>query len=252
MSDQLFLQLIDFPFGSGVPDWDQLDLGSLAPYATEGGHAPSLFSPLQSPADFYSLLLSPLGISEPSSTPSIPSPSTPSPYIPSPLTPNLSLAGSSSAQPPVAAKPTPPAPPTPLALAWQPTPKEVTQFDFCPYTEYGQVCGYVSWARSANKQIKRHVKAEHFPDTSLGYECTNPKCTNKNYRFLRKDACNEHRRGCNLVQAPGYVPLPNIVSGNDVEVDRLMKARHKQRRKIVKNLRSGTPWSADLLEPTSF
>jgi len=96
------------------------------------------------------------------------------------------------------------------------------------------------------------VKADHFPDTSLGYECPNPKCTYKNYRFLRKDACDEHRKGCNLVQVPGYAPLPNIVSGNDAEVDRWMRVRCKQRREIIKKLRNGTPWSTDLLEPVSF
>lgn len=93
---------------------------------------------------------------------------------------------------------------------------------------------------------------EHFPETSLGYECPNPKCTYKDYRFLRKDACDEHRKVCNLLQALDYVPMPSIVTGNDAEVDRWMRARLRQRRAIVKKLRDGTPWSKDLLEPVDL
>ena len=96
------------------------------------------------------------------------------------------------------------------------------------------------------------MKVVHFPDTSLGYECPNPECTHKNYLFLRKDACNEHRRRCDLVQALGYVPLPNIVSGSDAEVDRWMKARRRQKKEIIKKLGNGTPWSEDLLQPVSI
>jgi hypothetical protein len=95
------------------------------------------------------------------------------------------------------------------------------------------------------------MKAVHFPDASLGYECPNPDCTHKKHRFLRKDACNEHRRGCNPLQAPGYVPLPNIESGSDAEVNRWMKARKKQKMEIIRKLRNGTPWSEDLLQPVS-
>ena len=96
------------------------------------------------------------------------------------------------------------------------------------------------------------MKAVHFPDMSLGYKCPNSECTHENYRFLRKDACNEHRKRCNLVQAPGYVTLPNIISGSDAEVDRWMRARKKQKMEIIKKLRSGTLWSKDLLQPVSI
>ena len=237
MSDQPFLQLADSLFDFEVPDWDQFNFESLVPYTVDYGHTLAPFPPLQPPTDFYSLLLSPPGSSEPSTT-----------ATPSPPTPDLPLAGSSSTQPPITTQLTP-SPPTPPAPAWQPTPQQILNFDFCPFTRYGRVCGHVSWARSANKQIKRHVKAEHFPDTSLGYECPNPECIYRNYRFLRKDACNEHRKMCDLLQAPGYVLLPNVASGSDAEVDRWMKARRKQRRSIITKLRNGTPWSEDLLEP---
>jgi len=93
---------------------------------------------------------------------------------------------------------------------------------------------------------------EHFPDTSLGYECPNPECTYRDYRFLRKDACDEHRKACNLLQGPGYVPTPSIVSGSDAEADRWMRARLRQRRIIINKLRNGTPWSEDLLEPVEL
>ena len=93
---------------------------------------------------------------------------------------------------------------------------------------------------------------EHFPDTALGYECPNAECNYRDYRFLRKDACDEHRKVCNLQQAPGYVPMASIVVGSDVEVDRWMRARLRQRKAIVTKLRNGTPWSKDLLEPVSL
>lgn len=96
------------------------------------------------------------------------------------------------------------------------------------------------------------MKAEHFPDTSLGYECPNTGCKYKGFRFLRKDACVEHRRSCDLEQEPDYVPLPHVVSGDDAEVDSWMRARCKQKRVIVKMLRDGTPWSIDLLEPVTI
>jgi len=86
----------------------------------------------------------------------------------------------------------------------------------------------------------------------LGYECPNPECTHKNYRFLRKDAYDEHRKGCNLEQVPGYVPVVSIVTGSDVKVDQWMRARLKQRKAIIRKLRSGTPWSKDLLEPVNL
>ena len=74
------------------------------------------------------------------------------------------------------------------------------------------------------------MKAEHFPETSLEYECPNSKCASQGYRFLRKDAYNAHRKACNPVQASGYVLLSTIFSGSDAEVDRWMKARQKQKR----------------------
>lgn len=241
MSDPLPLQYANFLLESGLPDWDRFNFEPLAPCAAEGGHTLSQFSLLEPPAEFYSSLLSLPSISEPSSTPTLSSSSTP----------NFSRARSPSIQLPVDTQWTP-SPPTPPTQDQEPEPRKIEQFDFCPWTRHGQICGYVTWARSANKQIKRHIKADHFPDTSLGYECPNPWCTHENYRFLRKDACNEHRRGCNLVQAPGYVPLPNIVSGSDTEVDRWMRARRKQKMEIIKKLRSGTPWNEDLLQPVSI
>jgi hypothetical protein len=93
------------------------------------------------------------------------------------------------------------------------------------------------------------MKADHFPQTSLGYECPNPECGYRDYRFLRKDACNEHRKGCDPLQVPGYIPLPNIISGDDAEVDHWMRARRRQKRSIITKLRGGIPWSAELLEP---
>ncbi|KAF9651988.1 hypothetical protein BDM02DRAFT_343431 [Thelephora ganbajun] len=224
-------QHTDFLTNFEMPDWDQFNFESLAPSKREDGHPFLLFSPLQSPAHFHSTPLSPLGIPGSSPTPSIRFSPTPDP----------SSAGPSSGPPT-----TPPPPPTPPAL------NQIVHFDLCPYTRHGQICKYVSWASSPNKQIKRHMKAEHFPDTSLGYNCPNPKCTRGNYRFLRRDTYIQHRRACDLAQAPGYILLPNIVSGSDAEVNRWMKARCKQRREIIKKMREGTPWSIDLLEPVSL
>ena len=240
-SDPLFLQSVHFPFNFGVSDWDRFSFEPLAPYTAEDGYTPSRSSPLQPTTDFYSLLLSPQGISEPSSTPTLPSSSTP----------NSPLTRPSFVQPPAVTQPSL-RPPTPPVQVQEPASNNVEKFDFCPWTKHGQVCGYISWTYSSNKQIKRHMKAVHFQDTSLGYECPNTDCTHENYRFLRKDACNRHRRGCDPVQAPGYVPLPNIVSGSDAEVDRWMKARKKQKMEIIKKLRNGTPWSEDLLQPVSI
>ena len=62
----------------------------------------------------------------------------------------------------------------------------------------------------------------------------------------------EHRKGCDLVQVSGYVPLPNIISGSDAEVNQWMRARRKQKMEIIKKLRNGTPWSKDLLQPVSI
>lgn len=46
--------------------------------------------------------------------------------------------------------------------------------------------------------------------------------------------------------------MASIVVGSDVEVDRWMRARLRQRKAIVTKLRNGTPWSKDLLEPVSL
>ena len=95
------------------------------------------------------------------------------------------------------------------------------------------------------------MKAEHFPDTSLGYECPNPECTSRGSRFLRKDLFDRHRRACNLLQASGYISLPGIVTGSDTEVNRWMKARLRQKNAIIIRLKNGTPWSEGMLEPVS-
>jgi hypothetical protein len=242
------------PFNSfETPDWAQFDLEPLAPCTVENGHPFPTLSPHQPPTNLVCPPLSPPELPEYPPTPS----------TQPPPTPNLPPAGCSSDAPPRATLPqttppqttppqtplpqtTPPPPPPPSAL------KKFLKFDFCPYTRHGQICRYVSWACSSNKQIKRHMKADHFPDVSLGYECPNPRCNYKYYRFLRKDACVEHRRACDFVQGPGYTPLPTIISGSDAEVDRWMRARCKQKREIVKMLKDGTPWSADLLEPVSI
>ena len=207
----------------------------------DGDHTLGLLQSFQHPAGLYPPLLSPPEGSSASPTPPLPTVSTL----------DLPLAGPSPTQSPAVTQQTPP-PSVPQVPVWQPTPRQVLDFDYCPFTRHGLVCGYTSWSCSANKQIKRHMKAEHFPDTSLGYECPNSKCASQGYRFLRKDAYNAHRKVCNLIQAPNYVPLPDIVSGSDVEVDRWMRARHRQRRTIVAKLRSGTPWSGDLLESVSL
>lgn len=229
---------MDFPFDFEVPDWNQFNLGPTPP---TDGDALTTFPLPQPPADFYSLLLSPpesSGASVTLSTPPFPTPTPP-------------LAGSPPARSAAISQQTPP-PQTPTQPDWQPTEGQILNFDFCPYTWLGQVCGHVSWSCSANKQIKRHMKAQHFPDTSLRFECPNPECSAGGFRFLRKDQYAWHRRACDVSQMPGYVLLPNISSGDDTEVNKWMKARLKQRKSIINKLRSKTPWSEDLLEPVSI
>ena len=125
-SDPLFLQSVHFPFNFGVPDWDRFSFEPLAPYTAEDGYTLSRSSPLQPTTDFYSLLLSPQGISEPSSTPTRPSSSTP----------NSPLTRPSFVQPPAVTQPSL-RPPTPPVQVQEPASNNVEKFDFCPWTKHG-------------------------------------------------------------------------------------------------------------------
>ena len=222
--------------GLEIPDWVNLGFEPLSPYAVEAGHPLSPLSPLRL---VKSVLWPPLS----------PPPAAEVPLkgsILSPLTQNLPITMCSSGTPPTLPQTTLPLPPTPQ------TPDRIRHFDFCPFTQHGQICQFVSWEGTSSKQIKRHMKVVHFPNTSLGYECPNPNCKHRGFRFLRRDACAKHRKSCDSRQPSGYVPLPNVVSGGDQEVDKWMKARYKQRWEIVRKLKMGIPWSTDLLEPVNI
>lgn len=169
-----------------------------------------------------------------------------------PLTPELFFAGGSVINPPAAIiKPT--APRTPLAPVQWPNTKQITDLCFCPYTVGGKICGEVNWTSSANKAIRRHIKAEHIQGTTV-WLCPNLVCRSKGHPFKRKDLLATHRKRCNprnskVDQGP---LLPNIVVGTDQEVQRWMDAVKDLRKEVREKLRAGTPWSIDLLRPVSL
>lgn len=135
------------------------------------------------------------------------------------------------------------------------TPEQINKFYFCPYTEGGRICGKVSWSCSADKTIRRHMKNKHpaFASDSMVWKCPNPGCSHQSRSFRRKDLLLNHRRNCcnpkHLRQDPDFIPLPDIVEGVDTEVKRWTYAAAGQRKAIRQMLRTGTPWSVDLLQP---
>ena len=255
----LSLQFAEFNFDAQEPNMVHygFDITNLPWYPV--GDIPSLvhLPPPEFPFDFnFPLLSPPTTISEQFVTPSPPHPPSLDLPIMGPPAAQLPV----SAQPPTSGQLPVPAPPTlplaPPAPAWQPTSLEVDRFDFCPYTENGQVCGFVSWKSSGNKTIERHMKREHFKlgSSATAWKCPNPRCKNKGRAFARKDSLINHRRkSCDpwhSGQDPNFIPLPHIGEGNDTEVKRWITAAHGQRNAIKKRLRTGTPWSIDLLQPT--
>lgn len=193
--------------------------------------------------------IDPLFLSPPATTPGAsvtPSP----PHLPPP---DLPLVDSPATQVPASTQSTPP--PTQPA-PWQPNADEVEKFDFCPYTEDGKVCGFVSWTNSGNKTIARHLRRVHFKPGSnaIAWKCPNPRCKNMGRSFRRRDSLVSHRRKtCDLwhsKQDPYYVAQPHIQDGSDAEVKRWIKAAHRQRNAIKRQLRAGTSWSVGLLQPT--
>lgn len=165
------------------------------------------------------------------------------PYLP---TPDLPLEGLSSTQQ------TPlPTPPVPVR---QPTPNEIRRFEYCPYTKNGKICGIASWIGSGTKAIERHMKQTHFKpgSTAAAWICPNSGCKRNGKPFPRKDAITSHRKKCDQRHAmrnPGYTPLPHVERGSDRVVKRWMVAGREQRNAIRDQLRAGTPWSKDLLQP---
>lgn len=222
-------------------------------------HPPSL----QLLLDFnFPLLSPPTTTPEQSETTSLPHPLSPelplagpsAGQLPSdPPSPELPLAGPSTTHPPAGAQSTPLL--TTQPQVQQPTPTQISQFDFCPFTEGGVICGFVSWTCSSHKAIERHLKQKHFgPESGAKiWKCPNPDCRSKGRPFYRSDALRNHRRRTcdpeHLKQDPTFVPLSHIVEGSDLELKRWRKAGADQRKLIKAKLQAGTPWTVDLLKP---
>ena len=249
-----------FDFGLGDLHW---------PYPAEEN-----FPLINPPSPRFSLdaslpLLSPPDAApEQSAGPSTPRPRSPgapsedAPIItlpPATIQPPVTIQPPATVQQPATVQPpatTQPAPPAPLAQGWQPNAREISQFDYCPFTEHNRVCGFVSWKSSGNKAVERHLKREHFDpgSTSSAWKCPNQKCKSNVKSFGRRDSLLSHRnKSCNPYHRqldPNYTFLPPIQVGNDTEVKEWIKAGAEQRKSIKMLLRSGTPWSIDLLQPT--
>ena len=146
--------------------------------------------------------------------------------------------------------PTPPVPVVQLTL------QDIKQFDYCPHTKDGKVCGFVSWTPSGYKTVERHLKDKHFtPGTdAMAWRCPNPMCRRKGRLFKRKDALGAHRKktcdSWHTNRDPDYIPQSDTELGNDDGVKGWIVAGRKQRNSIKEKLRAGTPWSLDLLQPT--
>ena len=148
--------------------------------------------------------------------------------------------------------------PVPVAVG-QPTPQEIKEFDYCPYTtKEGKVCGFVSWASSGSKTISRHLKRVHFKSgtDAKGWVCPNLTCKRGGFPFQRKDSLMSHRRKtCDPRHAksdPDYIPQPHIERGSDAGVKGWINAGREQRNYIREQLTAGIPWSEDLIQPTSL
>ena len=145
--------------------------------------------------------------------------------------------------------------PTPRVPAWQPTSHQIRNFNYCPYTENGKICGFVSWSESGTKTVDRHMKRSHLElgVNAKAWGCPNPDCKRDGRSFRRKDTLTSHRRkACDPWHArrnPDYIPLPNIEQGTDEELRRWITAGFEQRKIIKEKLKAGTPWSMDLLQP---
>ena len=174
----------------------------------------------------------------------------PPPYLPSS---DLCFKGPIAAQPLADTQQTPlPTPPVP---GWQPTSHQIRNFNYCPNTENGNICGFISWSNSGTKAVQRHMKRKHLKPGSnaKAWRCPNTDCKRDGLLFWRKDTLTVHRRKtCDPWHAqrdPDYIPLPNIEQGSNEELRRWITAGFEQRNSITKKLRAGTPWSVDLLQP---
>ena len=166
---------------------------------------------------------------------------------------DMTFEGPSATQPLADIHNTPlPTPPVPI---WQPTPHQIRNFNYCPYTENGKICGFTTWSESGTKTVERHMKRRHLEPgfNAKAWRCPNPDCKRNGRSFRRKDTLTSHRRkSCDPWHAqkdPDYIPLPNIEQGNDEELRRWMTAGFEQRNSIRGKLRAGTPWGVDLLQP---
>jgi len=144
-----------------------------------------------------------------------------------------------------------PAPPVPV---WQPPSHHIKNFHYCPYTENGRICGFVSWSNSGTKTVERHMKRSHLKLASKAkvWGCPNLHCKRNGRSFSRKDTLISHRKKCDKSHAlndTDYISLPTIEQGSDKELKGWIKAGLEQGNAIRKKLRAGTPWSVDLLQP---
>lgn len=81
--------------------------------------------------------------------------------------------------------------------------------------------------------------------------CPNLVCRHKGHHFKRKDLLVSHRKRCDPRNSGGDQSslLPDIVDGSDREVQRWMDAAKDLRKEVKRLLRTGIPWSLNLLKP---
>ncbi|KAF9785837.1 hypothetical protein BJ322DRAFT_1020031 [Thelephora terrestris] len=162
--------------------------------------------------------------------------------------PELPIEGPSTAQP------TAPSVPLLPFLYTPPTPEEIENFHFCPFTENGQICGHVYWGNGSQKAIHRHLKKHMVLGVNAKcWACPNLRCmTNPMKLYKRGEQLKVHRKSCDAKSLnPHYVLLPDIILGNDREATSWIEAGKPLRESIKRKLRSGVPWSPALLGPVT-
>lgn len=133
----------------------------------------------------------------------------------------------------------------------QPTLEEIKDFELCPFTQDGKICGEVSWKGTGNKWTQRHMKQKHFialTDMKV-WRCPNPRCHNAMTPF---SGTGKHVvRATHAKKDRSHIALCSIGGGDGRQMMHWVKAGKPLRAFIRKKLRGGVPWSLDLLEPIS-